>query len=128
MKNFKLSSFIKAILAGAALAVLVFWLGTYRGYTMLRRLCDSSFVPAVILLGLSGIIAARNDGSFDTIGYSLKFVFFAHYPGAKNGDEDLLQYKERKAAKRRSPINLVLAGLIWLVVSIVFFIIYSVQK
>ena len=128
MKNFRLLNFIKALLAGAALAVLVFLLGTYREYTVLRRLCDSSFVPAVILLGLSGLRAAAKDGTFDTMAYSIRFAFFTAIPAAKTDDDDLITYKEKKAARRKSPINLVLAGLIYLVLAIIFFVIYLLNR
>ena len=78
-KRFKSAEFIKALIMGAALAALVFYLGVQRDYSLLRRLCDSTFVPAVLLLGIAGIMAARNDGSFDSVGYSLKYTFFNHF-------------------------------------------------
>ncbi len=123
-KRFKLSEFIGAILAGAALAAFVFYLGTVREYLLLRRLCDSAFVPAVVLLGLAGIMAARNDGSFDSMGYSVRTVFFGHYPAARSEDEDFEAYRKRKAASRRSPVNIFLAGLVYLVLALIFLIIY----
>ena len=123
-KKFDLSEFLTAFISGAALAAFVFYLGTRREYLLLRRLCDSAFVPAVVLLGLSGIIAARNDGSFDSIGYSIESGFTAHYPATKNRDEDFLEYKERKAESRRSPFNIFLAGLVYLMLAVIFLIIY----
>ncbi len=125
-KKFELSEFLIALISGAALAAFVFYLGTSREYLLLRRLCDSAFVPAAILLGIAGIMAARNDGSFDSMGYSIKSVFTTHYPSTKGRDEDFLEYKERKAESRKSPVNVALAGLIYLVLAVIFLIIYLV--
>ncbi len=118
-KNFKIKEFLIALLTGAAVAVPVFLLGNYRGYEVMRSLSDACFVSAVILLGVSGILFARNDGTFDVFGYSIKYTFFNHYPGlgSTNG---FAEYREKKAAKRKSPINILFAGLIFLVAAVVF--------
>ena len=128
MKKFNLLEFIKNTIAGAAVAVLVFFLGNSRGYTIFRCLSDSFFVAAVALLGVSGIIAARNDGSFDMLGYSLKSFFGVHFGGAKYKDEDIMEYKERKAEKRRPAINMFLPGLLYLVLAVLFLVLYSANK
>ncbi len=118
-KNFKIKEFLFALLTGAAAAVPVFLLGNSRGYEVMRSLSDACFVPAVVLLGVSGILFARNDGTFDVFGYSIKYTFFNHYPGLGN-TEDFADYREKKAAKRKSPINILFAGLIFLVAAVVF--------
>ena len=128
MKKFRLSEFIKNLLAGAAVAVLVFSLGMSRGYTILRCFTDAWFVAAVLLLGLSGIKAAVNDGSFDTMGYSMKTFFGIHFGGSKYKDEDIMEYKERKAEKRKPVINLLLTGSIFLVLALLFLVLYSLNK
>ncbi len=123
IKNFKPAEFIIALIAGTVIAVPVFLLGLHREYPMLRALGDAFFVPAVALLGVAGITFAANDGSFDSFGYSLRYVFFNHYPSAGEA-ESFADYKEKKQSKRKSPINILLAGLIFLIIAVVLVIVY----
>ena len=128
MKKFRLSEFIKNILTGAAVAVLVFFLGNSRGYTLLRCLSDACFVAAVLLMGTAGIKAAVNDGFFDTVGYSVSSFFGVHFGGPKYKNEDIMEYKERKAEKRKPAVNRLLAGLVYLVLAFLFLALYSMNE
>lgn len=128
MKRFKLAEFIKNLLAGAAVAVLVFFLGNSRGYTLFRSMSDACFVAAVLLMGTAGIKAAVNDGFFDTVGYSVSSFFGVHFGGPKYKNEDIMEYKERKAEKRRPALNIMLAGLCYLILAVLFLILYSINK
>lgn len=123
IKNFKPAEFIIALIAGTVIAVPVFLLGLHREYPMLRALGDAFFVPAVALLGVAGITFAANDGSFDSFGYSLRYVFFNHYPSAGEA-ESFADYREKKQSKRKSPINILLAGLIFLIIAVILVIVY----
>ena len=123
-KKFDLRSFIKSIGTGAVLAALVFLLGYHRGYALMRCFCDAFFISAVILLGVSGILLARNAGTFDTMGYSIKFTFLNHFPGAKYKDEDIMDYVTRKEKTRKSSLNVFLAGVVYMVFAVIFLIIY----
>ncbi len=90
----------------------------------MRSLCDAFFISAVALLGASGIMLARNAGTFDTMGYSIKFTFLNHFPGAKYKDEDIMDYVTRKEKTRKSSLNVFLAGVIYLAASIVSLVFY----
>ncbi len=125
-RKFNLRIFIRDLITGAAVAALVFWLGRYRGYALMRCLSDAFFVPAVLLMGVSGIMLARNAGSFDTMGYSIKFAFFNHFPGAKYKDETIYEYIERKEKTRNSAVNPFLAGAVFLLPAILFLILFYI--
>ncbi len=120
-KGFKKSEFIKALITGTVIAVPVFMLGYSRGYAITRALSDAFFVPAVLLLGIAGIMLARNDGQFDTMGYSIRYALINHIP-ALGEKEDIMDYKERKMKNRKSPLNIFLAGLIFLVIAVIFIV------
>ena len=128
MKKFDRKEFMIGLLTGAALAALVFWIEWNRGYILLRCLTDATFVPAVLLLGAAGLRLARNDGTFDSAGFGIKTAFLTMFPALKKQDEDLIEYKERKAKTRKSPFNLFLSGLVFLVLSLVLFVIYMTVK
>ena len=76
----------------------------------------------------SGLRLARNDGTFDSAGFGIKTAFLTMFPALKKQDEDLIEYKERKAKTRKSPFNLFLSGLVFLVLSLVLFVIYMTVK
>lgn len=118
------------VCTGAVIAVAVAMLGWSRGHAVLRLLCDGCFVAAVVLLGSGGLKFARNQGTFDMFTYSMKTVFHLHYPFSKMNspleerEEDFIDYKERKRAKRKSSAELLWAGLLYLVAAVVFLVIY----
>lgn len=120
------------VCAGAVIATAVAILGWTRGHGWLRMLCDGCFVAAVLLLGSGGLKFARNQGTFDMMSYSLKSVFHLHYPFAKMNspleekEEDFMDYKERKRAQRKPAGELLWSGLIYLIASAVFLVIYLV--
>lgn len=115
---------------GAVIAVAAAILGYLRGDSVLRFLCDGCFVAAVLLLGSGGLKFARNQGTFDMMAYSLKTVFHLHYPFSKMNspleerEEDFVHYTERKRSQRKPAAELLWAGLIYLVASVVFLVIY----
>ena len=121
-RSFKTKEFLKAIITGAVIAVPVFLLGYFREYYIFRALSDAFFVAAVLLLGVSGIRLARNDGQFDTMGYSVKYLFYNHIP-ALGKMENIDEYRERKRKNRKSPLNIFFAGLIYLALAVVFLVI-----
>lgn len=122
------------ICTGAVIAVAVAALGWTRGHSMLRMLCDGFFVAAVVLLGMGGLKFARNQGAFDMMTYSLKTVFHLHYPFSKMNspleerEEDFVDYKERKRAKRKSSAEMLWAGLLYLILAAIFLVVYLLTK
>lgn len=126
----KRKNILFSIFTGAVIAVAVSILGWTRGHSVPHMLCDGCFVAAVILLGMGGLKFARNQGMFDIMTYSLKAAFHMHFPFSKMNspleerEEEFADYKERKRAKRKSPADLLWAGLLYLVAAVVFFVIY----
>ena len=111
--------------AGAAMALLV-WL-LEREESVLRRLCDGSFVAAVALLGSGGLSFARNQGQFDIIGYGVSAVVHTRWSFTQSPfqeKESFAEYKERKRKERKSPAGTLLSGCVWLVLSVVFLLLY----
>ena len=126
----KQKSILFQICTGAVIAVAVAILGWSRGHGVLRMLCDGCFVAAVFLLGSGGLKFARNQGTFDMMSYSMKTVFHLHFPFSKMNspleerEEDFMEYKERKKAKRKSSADMLWAGLVYFVAAAVFLVIY----
>ena len=111
---------------GAAIAAAVFALNLSREYGAPRSLCDGLFVAAVILLGVGGIKAARNKGTFDVAGFGLRHVVDITVPAFRREEkEDMQQYRERKALERKSSVGLLLAGGVYLALSVIALAIYE---
>ncbi|MCD7755185.1 MAG: DUF3899 domain-containing protein [Firmicutes bacterium] len=118
--------FLISMGVGLAVAIGVFFLNSQDLESIAGRISDGCFVAAVVLLGFGGLVFARNQGTFDMMAYSVSSVFRIHVPGSAIGKEkeDFADYKERKAAARKSPSGMLLAGVIYLVVSLVLLGVY----
>lgn len=125
MKKLDRKAFLKDLLIGAAVAVLVFGLGLYREYSLMRCFCDGFFVTAVFQLGVGLIVLARNKGSFDAAGFGLRSFLQTHFPSFGNGEkEDIVAYQERKALARKPATPLLLSGSVYLALSLIFLALY----
>ncbi len=128
----KTQSFLKSMLAGLIIAILVVYVNAEQGYGLMRQLCDACFVPAVLLLGWGGIRWVTNQGAFDVLGYGVSSVFHVHVPGASIGQardqEKLEDYRARKARKRKAPSGVLLAGLSYLAVAVVLMVLYTLAE
>ena len=122
----RIRSFLGSMVAGAAVAAAVFFLNMSREYGVLRCLCDGTFVAAVFLLGIGGLKAARNKGTFDVAGFGVRHVVDITIPALRREEkEDLRQYRERKALERKSSVGLLLADLVYLALAVVTLVIYE---
>ena len=122
----RIRDFLLNLAVGAAVAAAVFALNMSREYGVLRCVCDGFFVAAVLLLGIGGIKAIRNKGSFDVAGFGLRHVVDITIPALQRDEkEDMQQYRERKALERKSSVGLLLAGGVYLVLSVIALVIYE---
>lgn len=114
---------------GAAIVIGVIVLNWQYEYLWSHLLCDGFFVAAVVLLGFGGLKFTRNQGVFDMLMYSVSSTFQIHYPFTKmdsplqERQETFLDYKERKRAKRKSAAELLWAGLVYLVLALIFLVV-----
>ncbi len=125
LKKPVLTNFVIGVLIAVAV-VAVEW---QYGHPLIHLLSDGFFVAAVLLIGFSGIAAAKNAGCFDMMGYSMRSLLGVVIPASRLGDpndrESFLEYKERKSEKRKSPLPMLIAGAILLVLAVIMLIIYT---
>lgn len=107
-------SLIRSIAIGAIVSVLAFGISAGRGNAIVHSLCDGFFVAAVLLLGVGILRAIRNTGAFDVAGYGIHSALSAF---GKNSPEDFMEYRRRKAGKRKGAGSLLVAGTAYLVLS-----------
>ena len=83
-----------------------------------RCLCDGFFVAAVLLGGLGGLTWVRNQGVFDSAVYSVKTAFSVRWRMFGDYRESREEYQDRKAKGRGPAGPLLLAGGVYLLVSV----------
>ena len=118
----------KSILAdltvGMMIAFAVYLLNQSRESGLMHKLCDCFFVAAVALLGSGGIRFCTSRGALDMLGYGFKTVgeFFTKAGRLDGPDEDYFTYCQRKAEERKPFGHFLIAGALYLVLSVIFLI------
>ena len=128
----KQKSIITNLVVGLVIVIAVVALNWQYEYPISQLLCDGFFVAAVVVMGFGGIKAARNKGSFDVAAYGLRSVVFTTIPylasRSEHGEEKFLDYQERKRTERKSAAPELLAGGIYLALSVIMLIVYSLKN
>ncbi len=122
----KQRDFLLNLLIGLVISAAVFALNMSRQYGAARSVCDGFFVASVFLLGIGGIRGVRNKGAFDVTGFGVKSALETALPFLRRDgkSETMDEYRQRKAAERKSSKGLLLAGAVYLVLSLIAFAVY----
>ena len=128
LKFLKSQDFVVSFISGAVIAIAIILI-TDRQLGWESALCDGFFVAGVLILGSGGLKFVRNQGQFDVITYGVSHWFTNRWSGLspmsqEHRDEDLAEYKERKREERKSPLGLVIAGVIYLVLAGIMLLFY----
>ena len=121
-------SILVDLLLGLAIAVAIFLWKFSAGYAMLHLLSDCTFVPGVILLGMGGLRLCVNSGSLDMLGYGFSTLRNnLRNIGRMDGGpkEDYYSYSQRVAEERKPCGHYLIAGAVFLVISIGLVAAYS---
>ena len=88
-------------------------------------LCDSFFVPGVVLLGFGLLVVASNGGTFDMLIYGTKkfFNMFRKNPSARL-QETFYDYRTAKSENKMSFLHLIVVGLVFIAISIIFLLLW----
>lgn len=123
-------SILSDILLGLAAMTLVCFINWNQGHSIVHLLCDGFFVAAVLLLGSGGLMFCRNHGAMDMIGYGFQsLIHLFSTPGRLDGpEEDYFTYCQRKAEERKPYGHFLISGLVYLVLSVICFVIYQSMK
>lgn len=125
----KYKSFFINLGVGVPVVVLVYWLDAGRGYPFLHCLCDGFFVAAVLLLGVGGLRGVRNKGVFDVVGFGISSVAKITFPFLKGEqEEDIYDYRQRKAERRKEAGGLLAAGTVYLILSVLVLCLYYMTR
>lgn len=122
--------YISAFAVGALIALIVMSVqGIFeesRTAEILRILCDSTFISGVCLACVGLILVASNGGMFDMLGYGAIMFFNVFRRNLKDRKyKDFYEYKKSKEGRKRSTAYLLITGLCYIAVSIIFLIAYN---
>ena len=125
----KRKSFLGNLLLGFSIAMLVIIIKWNEDTTFIHKLCDGSFVAAAMLLGLGGLKFARNGGTFDMMMWGFGSAVRMTFPWMlkERKDVDFVAFKERKKEIRQTSRAELLSGLVFLVLSLIFLVLYLMQ-
>lgn len=124
----KRKGFLIALAVGAVIALLVAFLNWNSGKEPVRIACDAVTLAAVLLLGYSGLVWSRNEGTFDMLSYGVSRSFKYRYRKLdQDFKEGFREYKERKAKERKPAWGSLWAGLVYLAAAIILMIAFEVM-
>lgn len=89
-------------------------------------LSDAFFVPGILFLCIGLFLFAANEGIFNAISYGMK-ILGCSFRGKKDEkiiDEEFHEYHARVSQKKSKVKHFLLVGVVYVVISIVFVVIY----
>lgn len=110
---------------------LICWLGHYTALETdqerLRVLCDAFTIPGLLLVALSGLIFAANNGTFYGLGYGLRTAKQILLPFLPSEHMKYRDYIAKKKEKKVSGYRFILiSGLVFLLAGISLLIRFNV--
>lgn len=93
---------------------------------VMQILSDALFVPGVLLAGVGLIIFASNGGAFDMLGFAVLLFFNLFRKDVnKRKYKDFYEYRQAKKDKKRSMAFMLITGLIFIAIAVIFIIVYA---
>ncbi|MBQ2745616.1 MAG: DUF3899 domain-containing protein [Lachnospiraceae bacterium] len=123
----KLRKYIIVTIIGILFTMLICWLKDFSfgmaEQRMYKILSDAAFFSAVILIGFGVMISISNFGLFTAVSYSMKRFFTVFSKDREEKRKNMPSYYEYRAIKLENNVSgafMYIPGLLFLVVSIVF--------
>ena len=90
-----------------------------------RILSDGFFVAGAIFLAMGGMTWTKNGGVMDGLGFTFKTVLARIRSDYETSRMTFAEYREEREKKASSPVPMVLAGLVHIVLAAVTLLIYQ---
>lgn len=92
---------------------------------IMKAFCDAFFVSGVLLTCIGGLVFVSNGGVFDMLAYGVRTFFTAFKRNVTDRKyKDFYEYREAKKGKKRSFAFLLVVGIAYIAVSMVFLALY----
>lgn len=92
---------------------------------IMKAFCDAFFVSGVLLTCIGGLVFVSNGGVFDMLAYGVRTFFTAFKRNVTDRKyKDYYEYREAKKANKRSFSFLLVVGIVFIVISMIFLALY----
>lgn len=92
---------------------------------LMKAFCDATFVAGVLLACAGGLVVASNGGVFDMLAYGVRMIFVVFKRNVTERKyKDFYEYREARKANKRSFAFLIVVGLVYIAVSMIFLALY----
>lgn len=130
MKKYK--GYLICLLIGLAMAIVIMLskgiFAKNEFVDVMHILTDAFFVPGVLLVCFGLLILASNGGTFDMLSYGVLTLFnLFRKDMSKMKHKTFYDYRTAKHEKDRSFLYIVLVGIFYILISMVFLVIYMEQ-
>ena len=96
------------------------------GKALIRDLCDAFTVPGALMFCFGLLVLATNGGTFDMLAFGVRKLFELFRKDlTKVKYRTFYDYRQAQKEKKRSFWSFIIVGLVFLAVSVVFFILYK---
>lgn len=122
----KNKDFVITMIVGAVIALIVSLVrnvfGVASSVEFVSILSDSFFVSAVLLGGFGLLMLIANEGNFDTLAYGFKIIrcMFTRNSEERKVEKNLFEYRMAKNPDRKSCRPLIVSGILYLLLSGMF--------
>ena len=135
MKNENKALLVKYIICFAVaslITVAVFWSKGFFGHSVavnIQILADGFFVSGILMTLFAGMMFISGEGALIGIGFILRSVVLTFIPMGRQKHEKYADYRERKlrGMKKTKDHSILVIGLLFLIVGIIFNIIWYVK-
>lgn len=127
-----LSKYIICFAVASLIAVAVFWSKGFFAHTVavnIQILADGFFVSGILMTLFAGMMFVSREGALIGIGFVLRNVILAFIPMGRAKHELYKDYRERKLKEMKKSKDrcILLTGLLFLFVGVVFNVIWYVN-
>lgn len=127
-----LSKYITCFAVASLIAVAVFWSKGFFSHTVavnVQILADGFFVSGILMTMFAGMMYISGEGALIGIGFVLRNVILAFIPMGRAKHELYKDYRERKLKEMKKSKDrcILLTGLLFLFVGVVFNVIWYVN-
>ena len=92
---------------------------------VMKALCDGFFVSGVVLVCVGGLVFVSNGGVFDMLAYGIRTFFESFKKNVTDRKyRTYYDYKESKKDRKTSFSFLVIVGVVFIAVSMIFLVFY----
>ncbi|MGM9664754.1 MAG: DUF3899 domain-containing protein [Eubacteriales bacterium] len=127
-----LVKYIICFAVASLITVAVFWSKGFFGHSVavnIQILADGFFVSGILMTLFAGMMFISGEGALIGIGFILRSVVLTFIPMGRQKHEKYADYRERKlrGMKKTKDHSILVIGLLFLIVGIIFNIIWYVK-